>query len=46
VVRVGLGEFRRRLATQSPADTVKYVLERDVEWRRARIEPPDSEGST
>jgi hypothetical protein len=24
---------------------VKYFLDRDVEWRRARIEPPDAKGS-
>ena len=46
VVRVALGELQRRMATQSPADVVKYFLDRDVEWRRARIEPPAVEEST
>jgi hypothetical protein len=46
VVRVALDELQRKLATQSPADTMTYFLDRDVEWRRARIEPPETEGST
>ena len=36
VVRVALGELKRRMASQSPADVVKYFLNRDVEPRQGR----------
>jgi hypothetical protein len=43
VVRVALVELQRTVASQSPAEIVKFFLDRDVEWRRARI---DSSAST
>lgn len=46
VVRVALLELQRALAGQAPSDTVKFFLDRDVEWRIARLQPPHSDGQT
>jgi hypothetical protein len=46
IVRVALFDLRRALAWQDRADTVVFFVERDLEWRRARLEPPDSQTST
>jgi hypothetical protein len=35
--------YSDQLATNSHADTVKYFVDRDFEWRRARLEPPTTE---
>jgi hypothetical protein len=43
VVRVALVELQRTVASQSPAEIVKFFLDRDVEWRRARIDSSKSE---
>jgi hypothetical protein len=37
VVRVALSELQRTLALQSSAETVKFFLYHDVEWRLAPI---------
>jgi hypothetical protein len=42
VVRVGLGEFRPQLAGCSPADTIKFLLDRDTERRLERLGAQDS----
>ena len=42
VVRVALSELRRALADNTPADTVKFFLDKDVEWRLSRLQSPNS----
>lgn len=43
IMRVALADLRRALSGQDPADIVKFFLERDLEWRRARLDPLDSQ---
>jgi hypothetical protein len=45
VIRVALSALRRELATHGQADTVRFFLERDIAWRRARIAPQDPDGT-
>jgi hypothetical protein len=42
VVRVALLELQRTVAGQSSAEIVKFFLNRDVEWRLARIDDSTS----
>ena len=44
VVRVALSELQRTLTDHTHADTVKFFLDRDVEWRLSRLQPPQSDG--
>lgn len=42
VVRVALAELQATLADHTPVDTVRFFLDRDIEWRRSRIELPNA----
>jgi hypothetical protein len=42
VVRVALVELQRTIAAQSRSEIVKFFLDRDVEWRLARLDPSDA----
>lgn len=42
VVRVALLELQRTAVVQSRAEIVKFFLDRDVEWRLARIDDSTS----
>jgi len=45
VIRVALSALQHELATQGPGETVRFFLECDVAWRRARIAPQDPDGT-
>jgi hypothetical protein len=43
IVRVALSELQRALSEHTPADAVKFFLDRDVEWRLSRLQPPKAD---